>query len=96
MRSSNMDGIFRTDQVDKAKRLNAKFKNLKRVFKDWKSQLPSLASTIQNAKETVQFLDTIEEFRDLTLEEWNFRVIVEDHIKALLHQQKTTGNIEVP
>jgi hypothetical protein len=31
-------------------------------------------------------LDTLEEFRDLTLEEWNFRHILKQHLEALLQQ----------
>jgi hypothetical protein len=58
-----------TQQSDKAKNINAKFKNLRRVLKAWKLQLPSLGKTIQNCKEIILFLDIMEEFRDLTVEE---------------------------
>jgi hypothetical protein len=30
----------------------------------------------------------IEESRDLTLEEWNFRKIIQDHLGSLLEQQR--------
>jgi hypothetical protein len=33
-------------------------------------------------------LDIIEEARDLTLEEWNFRSILNTHLQSLLHQQR--------
>lgn len=33
-------------------------------------------------------MNIIEEFRDLTLEEWNFRAIIESHLQKLLNQQK--------
>jgi hypothetical protein len=33
-------------------------------------------------------LDTLEEFRDLALEEWNFRKIIQDHLANLLEQQR--------
>jgi hypothetical protein len=77
-----------TQQSDKAKNINAKFKNLRRVLRAWKLQLPSLGKTIQNCKEIILFLDIMEEFRDLTVEEWNFRTIISQHLQDLLHQQK--------
>jgi hypothetical protein len=62
-----------SQQQDSAKHLSAKFKNLRRVFKAWKAHLPNLAVVIKNTKEVIQLLDIIEEIRDLTLEEWNYR-----------------------
>jgi hypothetical protein len=58
-----------SQQQDCAKNLSAKFKNLRRVFKAWKAHLPNLAAVIKNTKEVIQWLDIIEETRDLTLEE---------------------------
>lgn len=77
-----------TNLTDKALNINAKFKNLRRVIKAWKKHLPNLALAIQNSKDTLNFLNIIEEFRDLSLEEWNFRTILENHLQQLLHQQK--------
>jgi hypothetical protein len=34
------------------------------------------------------FLDTLEEFRDLSLHEWNFKAIVQDNLANLLEQQR--------
>lgn len=75
-------------QTDKAKVVGAKFKNLRRVLKTWKNQLPNLAKTIQNCKDVVLLLNTLEESRDITLEEWNFRATVIDQLKSLLSQQR--------
>jgi hypothetical protein len=55
--------------MDGSKTISAKFKNLRRVLKVWKALLPNLDSTIANCREIIQFLDIVEEFRDLTLEE---------------------------
>jgi CRISPR/Cas system-associated endonuclease Cas1 len=77
-----------TQQSDKAKIINAKFKNLRRVLKAWKLHFPSLGKTIQICKEIILFLDIMEEFRDLTVEEWNSRTITSQHLQDLLHQQK--------
>jgi hypothetical protein len=74
-------------QEDKEKKLGAKFKMLRKVLRQWHAQISNMATTIQNNKMIVSFLDTLEEFRDLALEEWNFRKIVLDHLENLLEQQ---------
>jgi hypothetical protein len=63
-------------QEDKAKRIVAKFKNLRRVLRVWQANLSNLATVISNNKVVLMFMDTMEGFRDLTLEEWNFRNLV--------------------
>jgi hypothetical protein len=60
---------------DVAKRLVAKFKNLRRVLKNY-SQLSNLAAMITNNKLVLQFMDSLEESHDLSLEEWNFKQMV--------------------
>jgi hypothetical protein len=55
--------------VDSAKRLMAKFKNLRMVMRCWYAQISNLATTIQNNKMVLSFLDAVEEFRDLSLKE---------------------------
>jgi hypothetical protein len=75
--------------LDKAKNLGAKFENLRRVLKAWKKLLPSLAKTITSCKEAILFLDKLEEFRDLSLQEWNARDLLLNHIQSLLGQQRT-------
>jgi hypothetical protein len=64
------------NQVHKAKELGAKFKTLRKVLRQWHSQISNLTKVIENNKVTLAFLDTLEEFRDLALEEWNFRKLV--------------------
>ena len=60
-----------TPQTDAAKIITAKFKNLRRVIKSWQSQLSSLKSNIANVKLILSLLGLLEEFRDLTLMEYN-------------------------
>jgi hypothetical protein len=72
--------------MDSAKRMMAKFKNLRRVLRCWYAQIFNLATTIQNNKMVLNFLDTIEEHRDLSLEEWNCRKLVQDNLNGLLEQ----------
>jgi hypothetical protein len=71
---------FTAPLVDLAKRLVAKFKNLRRVLRFWYSQLANVSKTIESNKLMLHFLGAMEEFRDLSLEEWNIRALVRDHL----------------
>ena len=77
-----------TFQTDVAKRLTAKFKNLRRVLKAWQQNISSLSATISNVKLVFSFMEILEEHRDLSLEEWNFKDILNERLVALVHQQK--------
>jgi hypothetical protein len=74
--------------LDSAKKIVGKFKNLRRVLRAWQANLPSLAKTIENNKNVLSFIDSMEEFRGLTLEEWNFRKVIQYHLENLLDQQR--------
>lgn len=74
-----------THHLDAAKILTSKFKNLRKTLKDWSHTLSNLKQTIQRVK-LVGFLSFLEEFRDLSLIEWNFRSILEKRLIALLRQ----------
>jgi hypothetical protein len=52
------------------------------------SHLQSLVKTIENDILIINVLDSLEEFRDLSLEEWNARRIVQQNLKFLLQHQK--------
>lgn len=73
---------------DKPKILTKKYKNLRSLIKAWSSNLSNLKSTINNISLTIQLLDFLEEFRDLSLEEWNFRGILREKLLSLLEQQR--------
>lgn len=77
--------VFHTDV---AKRISSKFKNLRRVLKAWHFQLSSLKENINNVKLILSFLESLEDFRDLSIQEWNFREILAEKLLALLKQQK--------
>lgn len=78
-------------QYDAAKSIVAKLKNIRRIFKEWSKLLPGLAKTIISTKQVISFLDILEESRDLSLQEWNFRAIVQEHLNQLLqYQQRET------
>jgi hypothetical protein len=74
--------------MDCAKKLMAKFKNLRKILRCWYAQISNLATTIQNNKMVLNILDTIKEYRDLSLEEWNFRAMVQDNLNGLLEQER--------
>jgi hypothetical protein len=63
-------------QSDVAKKLGLKFKNLRKALRDWHSNPHSLAKTIENNKMMALFFDSLEEFRDLSLQEWNAKNII--------------------
>jgi hypothetical protein len=42
---------------------------------------------IAKVNETIELLDIIEEWRNLTTEEWNLRDILKSHVLQLLHNQ---------
>ena len=77
-----------TFQSDSGKVITVKFKNLRRVIRAWQSQLSNLKANIANVKLVLSFLGLLEEFRDLSLQEWNFRHILEQRLVSLLKQQK--------
>jgi hypothetical protein len=77
-----------TFQTDCAKIISAKFKNLRRVIKAWQAHLSGLKANIANVKLVLSFLGVLEEFRDLTLVEWNFKRLLEHKLLSLLRQQK--------
>lgn len=75
---------------DAAKIITAKFKYLTRMLKEWQSTLSNLKVAICNVKLTFSFLLFIEEFRDLTLPEWNFKSLLE---QKLYHPFSSTAHL---
>lgn len=73
---------------DATKNLTAKFKYLRKVLKSWSRTLSSLKDNIARVKLVLGMLNFLEEFRDLSLVEWNFRVILEKKLVTLLNQQE--------
>jgi hypothetical protein len=58
-----------TYQTDAAKVLTIELKKLRQIFREWQTNLTSLAKTIEHNKLALKFVDIMEEFRDLSLEE---------------------------
>jgi len=59
--------------TDMAKVITSKFKNLRRVLKAWQTHISILKDNISNVKLVLAFLEMLEEFRDLSVFEWNFK-----------------------
>jgi hypothetical protein len=74
---------------DSAKMINAKYKNLRRALKLWAKNLPCLKNLIDKVQSVIGLLDTLEEFRTLSLEEWNLRDILKSHVITLLQNKKS-------
>lgn len=87
-----------TPETDAAKIITSKFKNLRKVLKDWQRNLSNLKLTIENVKLVLTFFLYLEEFRDLSIPEWNFKKILEQKLSSLLRQQhiywKQRGSIK--
>jgi hypothetical protein len=60
---------FPTIKSEKAKKMMSKFKNLRMALRQCHTQLSNLNKSIESNKMMISFLDTLEEFRDLFLEE---------------------------
>jgi hypothetical protein len=50
--------------------------------------MENLAKVIDDNKMVIFLLDTLEEYMDLALHEWNFRKLVQEHLLKLLEQQR--------
>jgi hypothetical protein len=75
-------------QPDKAKTITAKFKNLRKALRIWQQYLSNLKRNLENIKVVLSLLEIIEESRDLTLMEWNFKEILTANLNHLLEQQR--------
>jgi hypothetical protein len=69
---------------DSAKRINAKFKSLRRGLKFWAKNMPCLKYQIQKTNDVIELLDITEEMRSLSIDEWNLRDTLKVHIITLL------------
>jgi hypothetical protein len=85
----NQGQSINTANQDCAKIIIAKFKNLRKLIKDWRESLSNLKIVISNINNVLLFLDVLKEYRHLTLAEWNFREIIKKKLNDLLDQQKT-------
>lgn len=75
-------------QQDSAKLVTAKFKVTRQRLRQWQASLTSLKTLINNTKLVLHFLEVLGDYRDLSLQEWNFKKLLDDRLLNLLTQQK--------
>jgi hypothetical protein len=80
--------------MNSAKKINAKFKNLRRALKIWAKRLPCFKNLIKKVNETIELLDIFEELRPLSTEEWNLRDLLKSHFLPCFKIKKSTGSKE--
>lgn len=73
---------------DPAKKVMARFKNLRRVLRLSHTHISNLSLLIENIKMLIYFLEIIEEHRDLSVHEWIFKDILNEKLISLLDQQR--------
>ena len=74
--------------TDPAKKVNAKFKNLRRAIKLWAKSLSCLKKQIEELNACIFIWDLIEEFINLTLFETNCRSLLKEYLLVVLNNQK--------
>lgn len=74
--------------TNSATRISAKFKLLRQVLEKWSKKLSNLSGKIKNCNPVLETLDALEEQRPLFLQEYNFRLILKEHILKLLRYKK--------
>lgn len=75
-------------QTDAAKEISAKFKNLRSILKAWSVLLSNLKENSFNVKLVLSLLEILEEYRDLSIQESNFKEVLSEKLLSLLRQQK--------
>lgn len=74
--------------VDKAKSLTAKLKLLRKNLREWHASKVSLKTLIANCRIVIQFLEVLSDYRDLSIEEFNFKSLLCSHLLELLEKQR--------
>jgi hypothetical protein len=75
---------FNPSTMDSAKIISAKFKHLR----IWQRSMVTLKTQITNVRSVILFLEILSDHRDLSLQEWNFQNLLQDHLLQLLQKQK--------
>ena len=57
-------------------------------MKDWHAAKTGLKTLITNSRIVLQFIEVLGEYRDLSIEEWNFKESLKNHLLELLEQQR--------
>lgn len=57
-------------------------------MREWQASKTGLRTIIANTKTTLQFLEVLGELRDLSVEEWNFKEFLKEHLISILEKQR--------
>jgi hypothetical protein len=60
----------------------AKFKHLRASIRRWQKEISSLKQVIDNVKLVLYIFEFLEDYRDLSLEEWNIKNIPSQHLST--------------
>jgi hypothetical protein len=71
-----------------AKNLASKFKHIRAGLKNWSKQLSNLNKLIYNCRWVLSLLDGLEDQRNLSRMELNFRNLVKQHLSSLLESKR--------
>jgi hypothetical protein len=63
-------------------------KNLRKTLRSWSQKLSNIKKNMENVKNFLSLLEAIEEHRDLTVLEWNFKNLLIEKLNELLDLQK--------
>jgi hypothetical protein len=73
---------------DSARQITINFKDLRYGLKKWSKHMSNVNQTINNCSYTLALLDGIEDQRHLSLDEKNFRKILQSHTRKLLEAKR--------
>lgn len=88
MQTAQQSWAENINQADKAKVITAKFKNLRKTLRLWQKNFSGIKKNIDNVKLVLSLMEIIEEVRDLTIMEWNFKEALITKLNLLLEQQR--------
>lgn len=80
--------IHDVDEEDNAKIIAAKFKRLRKGLKIWARGISDLKKIINGTNCLILCDDTLEEYRELTIEEYNGRNILKSHLDKILEHER--------
>lgn len=71
-----------------AKDINSRFKSIRKGLKIWSKNLSQISKIIEQCSFVLAIMDGIEEHRDLSLQEHNFRKALRSHTQKLLEAKR--------
>lgn len=73
---------------DETKNITVKFISLRKALTKWSKGLSNLNKLVKNCNSVVNFIDKLEECRDLTVTEWNLRKLIRTKTRTYLRYKQ--------